>query len=266
MKYCLSSRCSKTYLEQSDEIKVEWRDRAEIPDLPIKYPSLDILLQFTPSQIQDNIPWEELETYNTICQGKFILVCDTPERCREAKERGFRFYYGFPINSFALLHTLKDMGAEYARLGPALFFDMPAAAKVGLPIRVIPNIAYDDGWNYKDGVCGTWIRPEDMDVYEPYVAAVEFEDCAPTKETALYRVYALGHGWKTDIADLVTNIGMSAYNPMLSKDMSRRRLTCKQRRSSSVSSMCEACRVRFKLADYEKLENYKEKLMEGKED
>ena len=266
MKYCLSSRCSKTYLEQADEIKVEWRDRAEIPDLPIKYPSLDILLQFTPSQIQDNIPWEELETYNTICQGKFILVCDTPERCREAKERGFRFYYGFPINSFALLHTLKDMGAEYARLGPALFFDMPAAAKVGLPIRVIPNIAYDDGWNYKDGVCGTWIRPEDMDVYEPYVAAVEFEDCAPTKETALYRVYALGHGWKTDIADLVTNIGMSAYNPMLSKDMSRRRLTCKQRRSSSVSSMCEACRVRFKLADYEKLENYKEKLMEGKED
>ena len=73
MKTALSSRCSPSYLAQADEILVQWRDRKEIPDLPIKYPSSDILLQFTPSQIQDTIPdWEELKQYNTIAQGKFI--------------------------------------------------------------------------------------------------------------------------------------------------------------------------------------------------
>ncbi len=47
------------------------------------------------------------------------------------------------------------MGACYVRLDAPVFFNMPAAKKVGVPIRVIPNIAYDDGFTRIDGVCGT---------------------------------------------------------------------------------------------------------------
>ena len=44
MKFCLSSRQSKQYLEKADEIKVDFRDRNSIPDLAIDYPDKTIIL------------------------------------------------------------------------------------------------------------------------------------------------------------------------------------------------------------------------------
>ena len=76
------------------------------------------------------------------------------------------------------------------RLDAPIFFDMQKASSVGVPIRVVPNVAYNDGLDRVDGVCGTWIRPEDIDAYGEYVTAVEFEDCDQKKEQAMYRIYA----------------------------------------------------------------------------
>ena len=45
MKYCLSSRNQRDYLSKADEIKVEYRDRKEIPDLFERYPEATIILQ-----------------------------------------------------------------------------------------------------------------------------------------------------------------------------------------------------------------------------
>ena len=73
---------------------------------------------------------------------------------------------------------------------PMLWSTMSKAMKLNVPIRAIPNIAYDDGLPREDGVCGKWIRPEDIDTYAQYVAAIEFKDCDIKKEQALYRVYA----------------------------------------------------------------------------
>ncbi len=44
MKFCLSSRQSKQYLEKADEIKVDFRDRNSIPDLAMDYPNKTIIL------------------------------------------------------------------------------------------------------------------------------------------------------------------------------------------------------------------------------
>lgn len=261
MKTALSSRCSASYLTQADEIRVEWRDRKEIPDLPIKYPSLDILLQFTPSQIQNTLPdWEELKQYNTIAQGKFICACNTLEHCRTAKSHGLRFYLGYPATSFAELRALKELGAEYARINQTLFFDIATAAEVGIPLRVVPNVAFDDGLDHGNGIHGSWINPEHIDLYKPYVSAIEFENCKPSQEEAMFRIYSLGQGWKTDLQDLITGLTAKAYTPMLTKEMTKRRLNC--RNKCEANGKCKLCDITFSLADYEKLENYKKILEE----
>lgn len=82
------------------------------------------------------------------------------------------------------------MGACYVRLDAPLFFDLPNVKKIGIPIRAVPNVAYNDGLDRTDGVCGTWIRPEDLEAYGEYIDAVEFEDSDLKKEQAMYRIYA----------------------------------------------------------------------------
>jgi len=46
------------------------------------------------------------------------------------------------------------MGACYAKIDAPIFFDLPNVKKVGIPIRAIPNVAYNDGIERIDGVCG----------------------------------------------------------------------------------------------------------------
>ena len=254
MKYSLSSRCSPRYLKQADEIRVEWRDRREIPDFPEKYPSLDILLQFTPSQIQDTIPWDEVNDYSIICQGKFICACRTIEECKEAKSRGIRFYYGYEANSLSEIKALKELGCECVKVGPGLFFNMDKVKEMNMPVRLVPNIAWNTSFMENDnGIHGVWVRPEDISLYEECgVAYIEFENCRPTQEEAMFRIYGLGQGWKTDLKDLITGLEASAYNPML-EGIGERRIKCGHK---CQYGKCNFCELRFGLADYEKLENY----------
>ena len=59
MKFCLSSRQSKQYLEKADEIRVDFRDRNSIPDLAMDYPDKTIILVQYPG---DKFETDELET------------------------------------------------------------------------------------------------------------------------------------------------------------------------------------------------------------
>ena len=86
--------------------------------------------------------------------------------------------------------ALKELGACYIKLDAPLFFNLPKVKKIGIPIRAVPNVAYDDNIDRIDGVCGTWIRPEDIDAYGQYIDTVEFGDCDQKKEQAMYRIYA----------------------------------------------------------------------------
>lgn len=50
MKFCLSSRQSKEYLEKADEIRVDFRDRNIIPELATEYPDKTIILVQHPGE------------------------------------------------------------------------------------------------------------------------------------------------------------------------------------------------------------------------
>jgi hypothetical protein len=78
------------------------------------------------------------------------------------------------------------------RLGAPLFFDLPNVTRITgqTPIRAVANVAWYDFDPCDDPKVGTWIRPEDIGLYENYISVIEFEDCDNRKEQALYRIYA----------------------------------------------------------------------------
>jgi hypothetical protein len=260
MKVCLNSRCEKKYLQQADEIKVEYRDRKALLDIVDDYPDKTIILQvpyfFDPEE--NDLDWQQLSIANKLLQGKLIICCFSEVIANMAKLNDIKFYFGYPIQSAYQLQAVKAMGACYVRLGETLFFNIKKTAAVGVPIRVIPNIAYIDGLPREDGVCGTWIRPEDIHLYEDYVAAMEFEDCKPTKEQALFRIYTQQKEWPGDLGLLITNFNHLGLNRLILPEVGEKRLDC--RHICQLGGHCRICYRAMDLANKEDLTDYAEAM------
>lgn len=244
MKYCLKNRQESLYLKKADEIKVDFRDRRSIPDLIDNYPNATIILMCYPGE---EINWADCDKWRILSKDKFIMCVSTFDDMQACKDNGFQFYFGYPIKTFYELRALKEMGVCYVRLAEPIFFQMDEVKKFGIPVRAVPNVCYTDGFYRKDGVCGLWIRPEDVEAYEPYVDVLEFEDADNDKEQALYRIYAEQKIWPGRMDMLFTNFNHDGYNRMILPEVAQRRLNCGQR--CQGGGACKMCYRAVDLAE-----------------
>lgn len=263
MKYCLRNRQIGEYLAKADEIKMEYRDYKSIPDLFEKYPEKPIIVQI--SYQEEEIDWNELELYKRMAPERLICCISTLEQAEICKDLDIKFYCGFPISTFYELRRWLKMGVCYVRLDAPLFFDLPTVAQVigETPIRAVANVAYESLWSEDDGIHGTWIRPEDVETYEPYISVIEFEDCDNRKEQALYRIYAEQHEWSGEVSMIISNIQTNAVNRMIPPNFAERRIKCKQR--CEANGACHLCYLHLKLANPTMLREYKEKVLDAKD-
>ena len=257
MKWCLSSRQTNEYLSKADEIKVQYRDRNVIYDLREKYKKATIILHM-PFDKETVVNWSEISTFNVYTEHNFIVCLNNITDAQKCKEENIKFYFGFPVSSFYELNCLKKMGVCYVRLGGALSFALDKVQKIGIPIRAVPNIANETPWPQEDGVCGSWIRPEDIDSYSRYIEAYEFEDCDITKEQALYRIYAEQKNWPGKLSMLFSNLHFEATNRLISPDFGLTRQTCRQR--CQEDSHCRYCYRCLEIAQEDKIRQIKEQL------
>lgn len=252
---CLSARQEDKYLRNAKEIKFEYRDRKAIPDYAEKYPEATIILTFTPGNIEI-IDWTEIKNYNILCKEKFIFGIYKITDAEKCKELGIKFYFGYPITSYYELFSIIKMEPAYIRLGAPLFFEIEkihSACKI--PIRAVPNVCYIDGLPRENGINGTWIRPEDYDIYEEYISIYEFEDCDLQKERALYRIYMEEKKWPGEFNLLFTNFNYDGVNRMILPDMTKQRLNCGQR-CATLNGNCRICYRLIDLANPEKIKKY----------
>lgn len=256
MKYCLNSNQTSEYLKKADEIKLRYEDRHELIDFVEKYPDKTIIL--TMSGFKGVIAWDDIKRYNTICNGNFIIALDFlyPQVIQECKENNIKFYHNYPITTFWELQLLKNIGVAYAFIDSPLTHQIVDAANIGVPLRMAPNIARYAYIPADNGVIGSWIRPEDLELYEPYLTAIEFEDCDTiNKEQALFRIYKEQKGWSGDLGMIITNLNYPGVNRMLPSTLTKRRMNCGQR-CANGKSVCQLCYRYLDLANPDKLRSY----------
>lgn len=252
MKFCLNARQKIEYIKYADELKVSYFDKESLFDLIVEYGKTIVL----DCSLVGEIDWKEIERYSKLADGNFILCLNNLNQLRTATSLKLRSYLGYPINSFYELNSIAAFKPEYILLGPELFFDMPAVKKcTDSKIRVIPNIAYSDNLPRVNGICGTWIRPEDLEsVYGEYVDAVEFEGVSLENEQALYRIYAQNKEWRQELKMIILNLDVPGANRLLSSEISKARVSCQHKCQRGKS--CRICERAFSLAQLERIEEY----------
>lgn len=246
MKYCLRSRLAPRYLAKANEIRVDYKDRATIPDLHHAYPEAIIIL-FPPIEEQIEYDWREIMQYNLLCDSNFILNLNNLNLVKIVKDYGIKFMINTEVTSYWELEGLEKLGAEYAYVGIPLFFDLQDTLNYKIKLRAIPTVAYNHNLPHDNGICGQWIRPEDVEKYEDYIEVLEFEPCDVAREQALYKTYAEDKTWSTRLDILVRDLGSPAINRMIMPEVAENRLRCRQRCKSKGS--CHICETALKLAD-----------------
>lgn len=263
MKVCLSSRNTIEYLKKAQEIKVRYADREVIPDLVEDYPKATIILSLSSEFALDETAWNDIKMYNELAQNKFICCAENLLQMNCCKENNIKFYYGYPINSFYELRSLKNLGVSYVRLAPPLTHLLPEVAKFGIPVRAIPNVCYQGYLPHENGIHGQWIRPEEINMYDLFIDVIEFEDCNTTKEQALYRIYMEEQEWPGELNALYTNFNYPGVNRMIDPNLVRTRVKCGQRCEQNGS--CHLCDTIIRLANPDLWAEYEKDMASKKQ-
>lgn len=242
MKYCLSGRQPDAILKKADEIKIELRDFRAMPDYIKKFGDKVLILEME-NEIPKHFTWNLCKMYSEKMNGNFYCAISNYNQAVECSLRNIKFYYKYQTTSFYELEALKEIGASYVLIGVPLIFDLKTVASYNIPIRAIPNLAYEPYLPHKNGICGGWIRPEDTDKYGEYISTFEFY--APKmleKEATLYHIYAENKNWPGNLNLLIDNLNYDFNNQALfdEDNFANTRMNCKQRcKSGRICHYCD---------------------------
>lgn len=174
-----------------------------------------------------------------------------------ATQKNILWYYRYPVTTFYEAKALKDLGAYGILIDAPLTHMMEDLKTLKFDeVRIVPNVAYYAIIPRSNGVLGGYIRPEDIEAYEPYINVIEFEDCDKKKEQALYRVYMEQHEWPGDLRTIITNLDYAGVNRMIPPNFAQKRMNCGQ--ACLSGSHCHLCYRYLDLADPDLLKDYKE--------
>ena len=188
MKISLHWRQPKEILVQSTEIYLHYKDINALIELIEDYPTKDILIIFNENS---DIDWNFLKA----CAGKIHISCECAnlDQMLQCRQNGLKFHWSQSIQSFYELNQLIEFGINSAYLGPELFFNYEKV-KNKIQTRIIPNVVNNGGFKVDSGLCGTWVRPEDIEYY--YDAIISFytntDDSKLIQERTLFLVYNQG--------------------------------------------------------------------------
>ena len=191
-------------------------------------------------------------------QERLIVETDSFDIMDACKLLGIKYFYAIPVNTFYELKALVDCGCCDVKIDAPLTHMLDKLDNYDITLRMSPNIAYYAHIPHKDGVIGSWVRPEDVELYEEYIDVFEFEDCDKNKEEALYRVYAEQKTWPSDLNNLITNLDYSAAGRLVVPDFATARTFCGQKCLNGLH--CNLCYQFLDLANTNKTKELKGKI------
>lgn len=232
MKSCLRSDQEEKYLARADQILVSYRDyNTKLLDLVMKYPNKDYIIDVPANQPAD---WESIASCRVgLEDGHQIYIrlhnLDPILYLQWMKKYNLLFFYSEPVKTYWELYSLKKLGVSYAYIDAPLFFDLDNVKKVGIPLRLVPNRAYVKGDIPREsGLHGTWVRPEKLELYNPYFDVCEFQNDGPTQERAFFRIYFEDKTWPNDMNSLIFGLNEHLDGRLVYEGLDEMRLNCKQ--------------------------------------
>ena len=235
MKYCFQynpQEASLTKVADELEIKYNRKDNTLLEFLE-KYKEKRIIIYIDYEDIleKDLLLFKELkEKYNIVIK----IDLDTElEVAKKLKQYNIPFFFSQLISDWDVLNGILDFGVTDVYIVENLCFELDAvAAKVhsyNTKVRVFPNVA-QSSWKSTAALKQFFIRPEDVDTYEPYIDTFEFWDGSEeyTKhiKLVLYKIYAIDKKWFGKLNEIIYGLDCDIDSRFIIPRFSEARIRC----------------------------------------
>lgn len=256
MQYAITYSRNFQYMELVDEVILYWSTKDDIVDyVTTTFPQeTRVTINFHTKTI------EELESALPILgklkkeHDNIVVKLDITvhkDKLEDLKQLNIDYYFNQYCASWDMLFGQVQLGVSDVIIAEELAFDLKNVKRYCKPfnikIRVYPNVAQAGGRGTSleiPDMMKFFIRPEDTEIYEPYVDI--FEIWGDTKQqNTIFKIY-YSQQWLGDLNNIISGFTDSVQNNALSSYFGISRIKCGKK---CMQGRCKICLEMKRLAN-----------------
>ena len=253
MKYCLkwNNRCS--HLKDADEISIKYIEDRGLVDFMQKYAEKRIIIRLESTNFSDS----EIAKLSAIKKQypEYRFTVGLPQNdynlALKLTEKNIPFYFLKPVQNWEdFRFYVTEFGVSDIDVSGAFAFELPKVKrfleKIGVNtiIRATPNIIQSQTDNCPP-LQHFFIRPDDIDLYEPYIDVIEFEGIE--HQDTFYNIYAKEKMFIGKLNQIIYNFPLPIDNLGLINAFTERRINCG--RECLSGGRCNRCMIFEKISE-----------------
>lgn len=262
MKYCINYSNKSHIIDKVDEILIRY-DKNKI---------LELFTQFIPAHLNQRVIVQLIEENNidTIVNNlkKIISIYNENKDIKfdiqlpfynqkfmeELKDTNLKYFFKAAANSWDKFTGLISQNVSDIYITDELAFELDKVAEIAhknnIKVRIYPNVA-QSRWDKLSDILKFFIRPEDIEMYEPYVDVCEFYGDKAQQIDTYYKIYQEDKKWFGDLQEIIIGLDSKIDSRYIIPRFAEKRIKCGK--DCLKSGKCEMCKRILDLS--EQLEN-----------
>lgn len=262
MKYCINYSNKSHIIDKVDEILIRY-DKNKI---------LELFTQFIPAHLNQRVIVQLIEEDNidTIVNNlkKIISIYNENKDIKfdiqlpfynqkfieELKDTNLKYFFKAAANSWDKFTGLISQNVSDIYITDELAFELDKVAEIAhknnIKVRIYPNIA-QSRWDKLSDILKFFIRPEDIEIYEPYVDVCEFYGDKAQQIDTYYKIYQEDKKWFGDLQEIIIGLDSKIDSRYIIPRFAEKRIKCGK--DCLKNGKCEMCKRILDLS--EQLEN-----------
>lgn len=262
MKYCINYSNKSHIIDKVDEILIRY-DKNKI---------LELFTQFIPAHLNQRVIVQLIEENNidTIVNNlkKIISIYNENKDIKfdiqlpfynqkfmeELKDTDLKYFFKAAANSWDKFTGLMSQNVSDIYITDELAFELDKVAEIAhknnIKVRIYPNVA-QSRWDKLSDILKFFIRPEDIEMYEPYVDVCEFYGDKAQQIDTYYKIYQEDKKWFGDLQEIIIGLDSKIDSRYIIPRFAEKRIKCGK--DCLKGGKCEMCKRILDLS--EQLEN-----------
>ena len=172
------------------------------------------------------------------------------------------FFFETIVTDWDTLHGYINMHPTDIYVAEALCFELVSVATIlhenNIKVRAFANVG-QSAWRRTPALKKFFIRPEDVEIYEPYIDVLEFFGKENSIET-YYKIYAIEKKWFGKLNEVILDLDTDIDSRFLLPSFAERRVNCGKH--CLKGRPCQICEVTEQLSATLEKNNLMIKILE----
>ena len=246
MKYCVNYHKDFRHLDKIDEIIIKFENQTQkqlIDFLETMRAEVRVIVKLEENSLNIDKATEIFANAKVI-HSNFSVALSGPDAAftDRLKEKEIPFFYSTFVDKWDVLMSFLSVGVSDVYIVNELGFDLKDVSKVckeyNAQIRVFPNVAQLSSRVGKmNKLKSFFIRPDDIEHYEPYVDVCEFFGPID-RQSVLYEIYT-DKKWIGDLRELIIGLKEPLKSKYLMPCFGEERLNCRKKCYQNKCIICD---------------------------